>query len=460
MNTSLHRSLGVATVLFVIALGSGKADVGGEHLTSRAVKPFEAIEPIAAGTNIDTQGGRNRLMLPDGSLLFVDKGSKIKVESDSQIALLMGQLYVESSGKGNKVFHVESPVGQVSGTSANFAVRLDKGKLGIIVTRGQVKFKNLTVKAGQQLLPGSKDVTAAPRASHLLEWTRELLADESPLVPGSQYAGGALIAVDQNGQETKLELRKYYIDVHIQDGFARTTIDQTYFNHEPGQLEGTFYFPLPPDASLSRLTMYVNGQLMEGGMAERDYARQVYETIRYANRDPALLEWVDGSTFKMRVFPIEGRQEKRIILSYTQKLDSLYGQQTYRFPAGHSLQVVRDWSFNALVKNGAGLAWTCPSHHELIKSRKDGADLMRPRKTPSFTRMCCCNLPIPESALTTKFVLRRRCRMASVISLSAIGRNLSLPAALKTVRPARITGCSWWKSPATAIRCWHGHRSR
>ena len=68
------------------------------------------------------------------------------------------------------------------------------------------------------------------------------------------------------------------MDVHVEDGFARTTIDQTYFNHQNTRLEGTFYFPLPPDASLSRLAMYVDGQRMEGGMAERDYARTVYET--------------------------------------------------------------------------------------------------------------------------------------------------------------------------------------
>src|SRR5262249_54503490 len=130
-----------------------------------------------------------------------------------------------------------------------------------------------------------------------------------------------------------------------------------------------------PDASLSRLAMYVDGQLMEGGMAERDYARQVYERILMTQRDPALLEWVDGSTFKMRVFPLEGRQEKRIILSYVQRLPALYGRTQYRFPAGHSLQVVGDWSFHARVKGGARLAATSPSHPAL-KVQPDGADLV------------------------------------------------------------------------------------
>src|SRR5207245_4126291 len=100
-------------------------------------------------------------------------------------------------------------------------------------------------------------------------------------------SGGALVTVDPNGQEMQLSLRKYHIDVHIEDGFARTTIDQTYFNETPSRLEGTFYFPLPPDASLSRLAMYVDGHRMEGGMAERDYARQTFESIVARQKDPA-----------------------------------------------------------------------------------------------------------------------------------------------------------------------------
>src|SRR5262249_39364269 len=116
------------------------------------------------------------------------------------------------------------------------------------------------------------------------------------------------------------------------------------------------------------------GNLMEGGMAERDIARAIYETIRYAQRDPALLEWVDGSTFKMRVFPLEPRQEKRVLLSYTQRLPVLYGRTTYRFPAGHSLDAVHQWSFHARLKGGAAASWTSDSH--ALKPAREGDDLL------------------------------------------------------------------------------------
>src|SRR5438067_818601 len=113
---------------------------------------------------------------------------------------------------------------------------------------------------------------------------------------------------------------------------------------------------------------------MEGGMVERDYGRNVYESIVTKQQDPALLEWVDGSTFKMRVFPLEPRHEKRIVLSYSQRLASYGGQDTYRFPAGHSLERVRDWSLHVHVKGGAQAGWNSPSH--TLLTRRENSDLL------------------------------------------------------------------------------------
>jgi tetratricopeptide (TPR) repeat protein len=326
-----------------------------------------------------TAGERRRAVLPDGSILYLNQNSRVKLTAPRQINLIAGEVFVEVVPQRAEMeqFTVQTLKGEIAGSQSQFAVRHEAAGTGVVVTRGRVKVSGIhdPVVAGQELVPGAIKAVTGSRASHALGWVRDLMAGaESALVPASKYAGGALVALDPNGQEAKLSLRKFHIDVHIEDGFARTTIDQTYFNHEPTRLEGTFYFPLPADASLSRLAMYVDGQRMEGGMVERDYARQVYESILYRQRDPALLEWVDGTTFKMRVFPLEPRQEKRIVLSYTQKLPSLYGREQYRFPAGHTLESVRDWSFHARINNGAPFHWSSPSH--TLKATEEGADLL------------------------------------------------------------------------------------
>src|SRR5439155_6407468 len=303
--------------------------------------------------------------------IYIKQKTSLKVDAERRITLSSGEVYAEIAPRSEPdgtPFVIKTAARDVAALGTRLDLRAEPAGTGVTVTQGQVKVSGVDglLRAGQQVRPGAASLAPAPRASYLLDWARDLMAAaETPLVPESKYAGGALIATNQAGQESRLTLRKYHLDVHIEDGFARTTIDQTYFNEESWRTEGTFYFPLPPDASLSRLAMYVDGTLMEGGMAERDHARNVYEQILYTRRDPALLEWVDGSTFKMRVFPLEARQEKRIVLSYTQRLSNDYGREQYRFPGGHTLETVRDWSFHTRIKGGAAYGWSSPSHPEM-----------------------------------------------------------------------------------------------
>ncbi len=340
-------------------------------LTPRPLPPDPEPVRVRVGDVLETGATESRrVALPDGSILYVKRGSRVTVTGARRLDLAAGEVFVEVARREDERFRVVTPEREVVALGTRFDVSHDDAGTRVLVTQGRVAVDGTEVAAGQRWSPAA--IETAPRATFLLDWTRELMeAAASPLVPASEHVGGALICVDPFGQETRLTLRRYHVDVLIEDGFARTTIDQTYFNHEYWRQEGTFYFPLPADASISRLAMYVGGELMEGGMAERDHARTVYETIRYQRRDPALLEWVDGSTFKMRVFPLEPREEKRILISYTQRLADLYGESTYRFPGGHNLGLIKDWSFHARVVDGADLHWDSPSH-ELTPATGDG----------------------------------------------------------------------------------------
>jgi len=374
---------------------AGGEDLGSpigelDYLTPRRLASGDLRPPLAVGEQRQTGANeRQRVALPDGSVVYLNQNTRVRLDADRQLQVEAGEVFVEvAPAPGDSrpplagaTFVVRTAQRQVTALGTKFAVKLEPAGTSVVVTQGKVAVSGVSgvLSAGQQLRADVDRIDPTPRASVILDWLREpIAAAESPLVPRSQYAGGSLIAVDPYGQEARLSLRNYRVDVHIEDGFARTTIDQTYFNHNGWRMEGTFYFPLPPDASLSRLAMYVaDGKecnLMEGGMAERDYARNVFEQIVTRQKDPALLEWLDGSTFKMRVFPLEGRQEKRIILSYVQRLDSLYGRLGYRFPGGHNLPLVNKWSANIRVKKGADLAWSCAGYP--LDKQTDGKDLV------------------------------------------------------------------------------------
>jgi hypothetical protein len=141
------------------------------------------------------------------------------------------------------------------------------------------------------------------------------------------------VARDEEGRPAgDLGLRSHAVSVEILDGVARTTVEETFENHTDRRLEGTFHFPLPPDASISRLALEVNGKMEEGTCLERERAREVFEGIVRRMQDPALLEWQPGGIFKCRIFPIEPRSTKRVLVAYTQALPFFRGRATYVYP--------------------------------------------------------------------------------------------------------------------------------
>ncbi|NQT89585.1 FecR domain-containing protein, partial [bacterium] len=282
------------------------------------------------------QGETISRTLADGTIVISKPGTEFAVGEPRFLYLTQGDLYLIVA-KSDAPFVVHSKHGMAIAHGTRFAASVDDS-LRVAVAQGTVTVKNdegsVDVGVGQETEARSGQAPTrrpAPRLSYVVNWAREKLAQAKRLVPKSEQTG-ALVAQDPWGQEAKLSLRKYHVDVHIEDGIARTTVDQTFFNHLNWNTEGTFTFPLPPGASVSRLAMYVGGALNEGGMVERSRGQAIYTEIKFQRRDPALLEMMEGNVFKLRIFPLEGRREKRIFLSYTQKLDELYGTMRYWFP--------------------------------------------------------------------------------------------------------------------------------
>jgi len=343
------------------------------------VGPPDGPFPVQVGQQAGT-GHVLKKILDDGSIVIARPGTQFSFDGPRKLLLETGDLYVIVA-RAQAPFLVETPHGKATARGTRFLVA-STAETRVAVAQGTVRLSNdegeVEVNAGQEgILPSDERPRRqpAPRISYLVSWAREALAQRERLVAKKKRDTGELIAVDPSGQEVRLTLRNYHVDVHIEDGIARTTVDQTFFNHVPRQIEGTFYFPLPPDASVSRLAMYVSGRLMEGGMVERSRGQQIYTHIKLQRRDPALLEMMEGNVFKMRIFPIEGRQEKRIFISYTQKLSELYGTQRYWFPMDHTHSNARQLSIRVRVKDAAGIYSPHSSTHNLA-SKKDGRDIV------------------------------------------------------------------------------------
>ncbi len=127
----------------------------------------------------------------------------------------------------------------------------------------------------------------------------------------------ALTGSDGSG----LELRSLKARAVIDGPLAFTELHLRFHNPEPRRREGRFNVTLPSGAAVSRFAMRIAGNWMEGEVVGKQRARQVYEDFLHRKQDPALLEQDSGNVFSARVFPIEARADKELIISWSQELD-------------------------------------------------------------------------------------------------------------------------------------------
>ncbi len=205
--------------------------------------------------------------------------------------------------------------------------------------------------------------------------------ERAPFLASMQQAVvGTLFARDEEGRPVgELGLKSHEVRVEIRDGIAKTTVEENFENHTDRRLEGTFHFPLPPDASISRLALEVNGKIEEGTCLERERAREVFESIVRRMQDPALLEWMPGGLFKCRVFPIEPRATKRVIVAYTQALPFFRGKMTYVYPLASEktrLHPPESLAIDVHARFGGNLVKIESPSHRLDVQRRDGHEAL------------------------------------------------------------------------------------
>ncbi len=134
---------------------------------------------------------------------------------------------------------------------------------------------------------------------------------------------------------------------------ARTEVDETFTNDTDEELEGIFRFPLPPGAQIEKLSLEVDGKLVDGAFVDRDKGAAIWrgviqnaapkaprpkEEILWVPgpwRDPALLEWQRGGRFELKIFPIPRRGSRRVVLTYTQTVDQSAGIRRFTYPLAH-----------------------------------------------------------------------------------------------------------------------------
>jgi Ca-activated chloride channel family protein len=130
----------------------------------------------------------------------------------------------------------------------------------------------------------------------------------------------------------QLQIKYHHVDVTIDNQMVTTRVDQVFYNPNDYTIEGTYVFPLPLDAVVSKFVLWIDGKPVEGKVLDASQARQIYEDIVRKLADPALLEYIGRGAVQARVYPIPPQGERQIELEYQQALTAENGLVKYQYP--------------------------------------------------------------------------------------------------------------------------------
>ena len=146
----------------------------------------------------------------------------------------------------------------------------------------------------------------------------------------STHAAGTLTPI--GSPQAPIQIRDHQVAIMINNGFARTEVQQTFFNPNAQDLEAVYAFPIPKSASLSEVTIWTGELELNGEVLPKQQAQQVYEEEKNSGNDAGLASQQGYQNFEFRVSPVRAQSETRMRLVYYQPLSIDTGIGRYVYP--------------------------------------------------------------------------------------------------------------------------------
>ena len=134
-----------------------------------------------------------------------------------------------------------------------------------------------------------------------------------------------------NQEYDKMWIKSVDIDVAIRDQVAETHVDQIFYNEMDVSVEAIYIFPLPPNAMISELVYWFNGERYVADIREREDAVRAYNERLRRWLDPALLEYLGDNLFRLSIAPINPKTEVHTEITYVELIPYDFGVSRYTY---------------------------------------------------------------------------------------------------------------------------------
>ena len=294
--------------------------------------------PLPDGVTLTTgKGARALVRLSDGSALFLRGDSDVTLRRTG-VELAKGEVWLDApaSERGGLV-HKLGDV-SVSAADAGLSLRREGADVPVYVARGLAVVEapggRVEVNAGEQARIAGGGKPAVTPVKLWDGWTGGR-GDHGP-VTGAGSGSGRIYGVDRGAPAgtaaRTLATRTQAVRAVIRDGLAETEVDQTFGNPGGREVEGWYWFTVPERAVVTSFAVETDGSLIEGEVTEKQEAVARYAQAIRAAHEPALLEWVDGRSYRARIFPVPASGSRRVVLRYLEMVGARGGKFEYVYP--------------------------------------------------------------------------------------------------------------------------------
>lgn len=163
----------------------------------------------------------------------------------------------------------------------------------------------------------------------------------------------APIRIDIGKTGQPIQLQSLDMRAEIVGGMARTRVEMLFANPNDRVLEGELQFPLLAGQEIDGFALDINGELRDAVPIEKAKGKEVFEEVIRRRVDPALLETTSGENFRLRVYPLPAHGTRRVVLHYSERLDSAKGAYRYRLALANA-QALPKFSLDVLVSSPSG----------------------------------------------------------------------------------------------------------
>jgi len=160
--------------------------------------------------------------------------------------------------------------------------------------------------------------------------TRPGLAEEGEPSPAAMQTGSLLMRMSE-GYVTATLLNTD-VNIVVNGLVARVSVMQEFENSGQEWVEGVYVFPLPDEAAVDQMRLYIGDRFIEGEIREKEQARKEYEQAKSEGKKTSLVEQQRANLFTTSVANI-GPGEKVIIeIEYLEDLRYDAGMFSLRYP--------------------------------------------------------------------------------------------------------------------------------